>query len=139
MPQPVAEMTLLGMREEEWRIKLSGVEEERRPSEVMKKDINEWAKGESYLLLPLGTPYDKRITFGLAKSVMKSVGLLYEDENRVFHRMAGVTVENIAVFWKTYCKHTMGAVSTTRNNRIARLSKVFEGKCQRDRSSFAMC
>ena len=128
-------MTLLGMKEDEWRIWLSRVEAENKLSEIMKKDINEWAKGGSYLLLPLGTPYDKRITFGLAKSVMKSVGLLCQDESIV----AGNSIANVAVFWKTYCKHTMSAVSVTRNNRIARLSKVFEGKCRRDRSSFIMC
>jgi hypothetical protein len=139
MPQPVAEMTLLGMKEDEWRIRLSGVEAERKLNEIMKKDINEWAKGGSYLLLPLGTPYDKRITFGLAKSVMKSVGLLYEDGNGVFHLVQGKTDVNVAVFWKTYCKHTMSAVSVTRNNRIARLGKVFEGKCRRDRSSAITC
>jgi hypothetical protein len=139
MPQPVAEMTLLGMKEDEWRIKLGRVEAERKLCEVMKKDINEWAKGEAYLLLPLGTPYDKRITFGLAKSVMKSVGILYEEEKDVYRVVEGKTEVNVAVFWKTYCKHTMSAVSVTRNNRIARLSKAFEGKCRRDCSSSITC
>jgi hypothetical protein len=76
---------------------------------------------------------------GLAKSVMRSMGILYEDENKVHHLVVGKTEADVTVFWKMYCKHTMSAVAVTQNNRITRLSKVFEGKCRRDRSSSIMC